>query len=174
MPATAGRCRISDDEAADQADGAERQQIQKRSRQHLFVAANSRLTTPPAVLVRVEHAASGRLNRQYGNGRVRMRQNPEPGAHTVGDFPIWTQVVPIWTQVVLVAGAALLGPLAAFLLAFLIATLLRMTGTADRPPAVVLVAAGCIGRLLRGMLPSAADPPPPELRKGRRAQVPSA
>jgi hypothetical protein len=56
----------------------------------------------------------------------------------------------IWMQVLLVAGAALLGPAAVFLLSLSIAILLRMTAPADEPPAVVLVAAGRLGRLLHG------------------------
>ena len=58
----------------------------------------------------------------------------------------------IGMQVLLVAGAALLGPAAVFFLSLSIAILLRMTAPADEPPAAVLVAAGRLGRLLRGKL----------------------
>jgi hypothetical protein len=74
------------------------------------------------------------------------------GAHAVHDLSIWTQVL-------LVAGAALLGPAAVFFLSLSIAVVLRMVGPADAPPAIVLVVAQQLGRLVCRRLQPAASPP---------------
>jgi hypothetical protein len=58
----------------------------------------------------------------------------------------------IWAQLSIVGAAALLGPVVTFLLALLIAVVLRSMSARNAPPALVLVVAGFIGRLLRRKL----------------------
>jgi hypothetical protein len=64
----------------------------------------------------------------------------------------------LWTKVLIVAGAAALGPVAVFLLSLLIAVLLRMVSSPAEPPAVVLVAAARLARMLRRTLRAIAVP----------------
>jgi hypothetical protein len=55
-------------------------------------------------------------------------------------------------QVLFVTAAAVVGPATVFAMSLLIAVLVRATGRANEPPAVVLVAANMLGRLLRAKL----------------------
>jgi hypothetical protein len=55
-------------------------------------------------------------------------------------------------QVLFVTAAAVVGPATVFAMSLLIAVLVRATGRANDPPAVVLVAANRLWRLLRTKL----------------------